>query len=321
MYGVIGSRWDDNAVTANAVSAALKTAPNCKSIMIRMSSPGGMAFEGSAIRSMLAAHPAKVTCEIEGLAASAASIIAMAADTIRMHEGTAMMIHEASTWTEGDAQEHKRAIAALETLNDGMASVYAARSGLTKEDCLTLMAAETWLTPEQAVEKKLATEVIKGKQPSAAVPVAFDLKPFGYRHAPERFTAAAKSAPQMETKDMSLAQIATALGLDSSSDAAAVLGAVGKLQARSTSADQPLAELRSLTNTADIAALTGAVRGLVEAAKQVPALTAKIAEQQAAIEASAVTAEEQKRASIFAADKADPRGRKLTPALEKFYAE
>lgn len=318
MYGVIGSRWDENAVTATQVSRALKESPNCKTILIRMSSPGGAAFEGAAIRSMLAQHSAKVTCEVEGLCASAASIIAMAADTIRMHEGTAMMIHEASTITQGDAQEHRRAMDALTTLNDGMASLYAARSGMGKEECLTLMAAETWLTPEQAVEKKFADEVIKGKQPPAAF-FAFDLKPFGYRHVPDQFTAAVK--PPQETKDMSLAQIATALGLDSSSDAAAALGAVANLQARTQAADQSLAELRALTNTADIAALTGAVRGLIEAAKQVPALQATIAEQKAAIEAHAVTAEEQKRASIFAADKADPKGRKLTPALEKFYAE
>jgi len=321
IYGRIGGGLFSDGVSAKSISDALNSAPNAKSILIRMSSPGGAAFEGNAIRSILAAHPAKVTCEIEGLAASAASVIAMGADKIRMHEGSAMMIHEASTYTEGDAKEHQRAIDALTTLNDGMASIYAARSGMDKQQCLDMMAAETWLTPAQAVEKKLADEVLTGKQPSAAAPMAFDLKPFGYRNAPEKFTAAATSAPQMETTQMTIARIATALGLDSSSDEAAVMASLGKLQSRATAAEQPLAELRALTATADNVSLLGAVRGIVETAKQVPELKAQLeaAAAEAAKQADAI--EEQKRASIIAADKADPKGRKLTPALEAFWTE
>lgn len=319
IYGVIGSRWDDG-VTSSLVAAALQNAPNAKSILVRMSSPGGAAFEGNAIRSMLAAHPARVTCEIEGLAASAASVIAMSADTIRMHEGSAMMIHEASTWTEGDAQEHQRAIDALTTLNDGMASIYAARSGMDKKQCLKLMAAETWLTPAQAVEKKLADEVVAGKQ-SAAAPMAFDLKQFGYRNAPEKFTAAATTAPQMETTKMSLAQIATALGLDSAADAAAVMASLGKLQSQLGAAERPLAELRALTGAGDNVALLGAVRGIAETAKQVPALKSQLEAAAGELAKQADAMEEQRRDAIIAADKADPKGRKLTPALETFWTE
>lgn len=318
MYGVIGSRWDESAVTANQVSRALKESPNCKTILIRMSSPGGAAFEGAAIRSMLAAHPATVTCEVEGLAASAASIIAMSADVIRMHEGTAMMIHEASTITQGDAQEHRRAMDALTTLNDGMAALYAARSGMPKEECLKLMAAETWLTPEQAVEKKLANEVIKGKQPPAAF-FAFDLKPFGYRHVPDQFTAAV--TPPQETRDMSLALIATALGLDSTADAAAVQGAVGKIQARTAGLEKQLNELLALAGAQDHAGMLGALRGFMEAAKQLPALQATIDKQREQIAKQEASTDEQKRASIFAADAAAPKGRKLTPAMVSFWSE
>jgi ATP-dependent Clp protease protease subunit len=320
MYGVIGSMWSDSAVTADAVARALKESPNCKTITIKMSSPGGAAFEGMAIRSMLSAHPARVTCEIEGLAASAASVIAMGADCIKMHEGSAMMVHEASTMTGGDIQEHERAIAALTALNDGMASVYAARSGMDKTECLALMAAETWLTPSQAVEKKMADEVVKAKQPSAA-PTAFDLTPFHYRNAPQQFaaaatqefTATAKQPPPLEKKTMSFARIATALGLDSSAEEAAVTGAVAKLQARANAAEAPLAELRSITGAQDVDSMIGAVRGFAEAAKQLPELKAQLAEQTKANE-------EQERASIVAADAVDPEGRRLTPALIALFA-
>lgn len=324
MYGVIGSRWDENAVTADAVARALKDAPNCKTITIKMSSPGGAAFEGLAIRSMLSAHPAKVICEVEGLSASAASIIAMSADVIKMHEGTAMMIHEASTYTGGDIQEHERAIAALTTLNDGMSALYAARSGLSKEDCAALMAAETWLTPEQAVEKKFADEVVKGKgKKASAAPTSFDLTPFNYRHAPAQFVAQAvvtppvtpitapeKTTAPLEKTTMSLALIATALGLDSSAEAAAVTSAVAKLQARIVATEGQLTELRTITGAQDNEGLRGAVLGHMEASKQLPALKATIEEQNKSIE-------DRDRAALFAADAADPQGRKLTPALLK----
>lgn len=310
MYGPIGDRWSDSTVSAEAVGRALDQAQGCKHILLRMSSPGGAAFDGMAIRSMLAAHPATVTCEVEGLAASAASIVAMGADVIKMHEGSAMMVHRASALTGGDVAEHQKAINALTALDEGMASVYAARSGMSKDDCVHMMDAETWLTAEQAVEKKLADEVVPAKKSNGA-PTAFDLKPFGYRHAPQQFTAAAKTAPQMETH-MSLARIATALGLADSAEEAAVIAALGKAQARTNAAESALAELRAVVSAETNEALLGSLRGLQSAAQLVPELKAKLEEQAKAIE-------DQQRQALFAADAADPKGRKLTPALLKLY--
>lgn len=391
MYGVIGRRWDDNAVTSEAVSRALKENPSCKNILVKISSPGGAAFEGLTIRSMLAAHPAHVTTEVEGLAASAASVIAMAGDVIRMHAGSALMIHEASTMTEGDAQEHERAISALEALNDGMATIYAARSGMDKNKCREMMSAETWLTPEAAMDKGFCDEITAAKQPSSAT-AAFDLGAFGYKNAPEwlaadgskkrpkkiavgdritvsadmahspeasgdgtvaeistsalgirfdsmpdeihhwyvesevqrlppsaaksvqkqQFTAIADQATQMEKPKMSLARIATALGLADSAEEAAVIAALGKAQARMTAAEGVLAELRAVASAEDNDALMGAVRGYKDAAAQLPALKAQV-------DAQAKSLEEQERSALFAADAADPAGRKLTPATQEYW--
>jgi hypothetical protein len=335
-----------------------------------------------AIRSQLSNHPAHVTCEVEGLAASAASVIAMAGDVVRMHDGSALMIHEASTLTAGDAKEHQRAMAALETLNDGMASVYASRSGIAKEDVRAMMAEETWLTPDQAIEKKLADEVVKSKVP-AEVPVAFNLKPFGYRKAPEQFSASVDAdadeplfttdevaalrelisasgpgeddendedesdkddeseddtvntglpeSPAVQTtsqpvppqvavastaeafadrkrsNNMTIKLIAQAVGLQADADESAVVAAVSRAQTM-------FAELRTLTAASDLDSVLGAVRGLVESAKQVPVLQAQVATQ-------AKSLEEQERQAIFAADANDPAGRKLTPATQAFWAE
>lgn len=311
IYGPIGRGIFSDGVSAETVSKALDAAPGCNHILLRMSSPGGSAYDGMAIRSMLSAHAATVTCEVEGLAASAASIIAMGADVIKMHTGSAMMVHRASTVTGGDVSEHTKAVNALTALDDGMASVYAARSGMSKDDCVHMMEAETWLTAEQAVEKKFADEVVPAKKSNGA-PTAFDLKPFGYRHAPQQFTAAAKSAPQLETHNMSLARIATALGLADSAEEAAVIAALGEFNTRKTAAESALKELRAVASAETNEALLGSLRGLQATAALVPELKAKVETQEKSIE-------DQQRQALFAADAADPLGRKLTPALLKLF--
>lgn len=312
MYGPIGGSMFDGGISAERVSEALDQAQGCSHILLRLSSPGGAAFDGMAIRAMLSAHPAKVTCEVEGLAASAASIVAMGADVIKMHEGSAMMVHRASTFTGGDVAEHQKAINALTALDEGMAAVYAARSGASKDDCVHMMEAETWLTAEQAVAKKLADVVVPAKKSSGA-PTAFDLKPFGYRNAPKQFTASARVATQTETH-MSLARIATALGLDGSAEEAAVIAALGNAQARKNAAESALAELRAVVSAETNEALLGALRGLQAAAAQLPEIKAQLAEQ-------TKLNDEQERAAAIAADAADPKGRKLVPASIAFWSE
>lgn len=342
MYGEIGDGFFyGDGITAKRVSETLTGAPNAKVINVRMSSPGGSVWEGMAIRSMLSGHPARVEVDIEGLCASAATLVAMAGDSIRMHTGSSMMIHEGSRSTRGDLREHQRSISLLEAVNDGAASVFAARCGKTKEEILALMAAETWLTPESAKEMGLADEIIAGKV--KPVPeMTLDVSRFGYRNVPPHIAAVsmrlageearptARDAgnttteptgrtadvnPPEENKPMSYARIAMALGLSgegATAEEGAVMGAITNINKKISQHDVLMTELRGITGKSSDAEVLGAVRGLVEAAGQVTQLRERLTQLEAQNEAG-------ERDRLIAADAADPKGRKLTPAIAALY--
>lgn len=196
IYGAIGAGLFFNGATAQSVSDAIKYTQH-KRIVLKINSPGGDAFEGMAIRNILASQEVETVAEIEGRAASAASIAAMGCKTIRMFTGSAMMIHEASGMPAGpmDSRGVKKLAAALETLNDGMAALYAQRTGMSKKKCRELMADETWLSADQAVKQKFADEVVAEKREEALkVAASFDWQLFGYRKVPARFKAANKDS-------------------------------------------------------------------------------------------------------------------------------
>lgn len=160
VYDVIG----DWGVSAAELVPAIEqiTAP---SIEVRVNSPGGDYFAGVAIANALVRHPAAVTVHVDALAASAASVIAMAGDDIVMYPGAQMMIHDALTMTIGNAAEHTKTAALLDSASNDIAAVYASRAAASgQQGELTsaaafraLMQAETWLTAEQAVSSGLAT--------------------------------------------------------------------------------------------------------------------------------------------------------------------
>ena len=196
-------------------------------ITLHLNSPGGDAFEGVAIANVLRAHRAHVTVRVDGMAASAASVIAMAGDEIVMGIGSQMMIHDASGVTVGNAAEVERFLRRLDATSDSLASTYAARAGGTAEEWRAVMRAESWYTPEEAVAAGLAdrvatadeTATAEGEQiapggtsgfwdlwDSLASPDRFDLSAFHYAgrsHAPApampgRQTPAASAAGDIE---------------------------------------------------------------------------------------------------------------------------
>lgn len=177
-------------------------------ITLHLNSPGGDAFEGVAIANVLRAHRAHVTVRVDGMAASAASVIAMAGDEIVMGIGSQMMIHDAAGVAVGNAAEVERFLRRLDATSDSLASTYAARAGGTAEEWRAVMRAESWYTPEEAVAAGLAdrvatadeTATAEGEQitpggtsgfwdlwDSLASPDRFDLSAFHYAgrsHAP-----------------------------------------------------------------------------------------------------------------------------------------
>lgn len=153
-------------VTANDLVNDLRQL-RASTLNVHINSPGGEVFDGTAIYNALVDHPATVNVTVEGLAASIASVIAMAGDKITMSRHTQMMIHDPHTFVQGSATDMQEAITRLELCAQGIADVYAARAGGTRDEWRTRMKATTWLTGEQAVELGLADAVVdvaRGRQ-------------------------------------------------------------------------------------------------------------------------------------------------------------
>ena len=127
---------------------------------VYINSPGGLVDEGTAIYNALKQHPAKVNTRVMGIAASIASVIAQAGDTIEMSPGSLMMIHEASALTVGTSADHRKSAEVLATMTASLAGIYAARSGKDVSHWRSLMAAETWFSDQEAVVAGLADSVV-----------------------------------------------------------------------------------------------------------------------------------------------------------------
>lgn len=173
LTGTVGdSLWGDG-FTVPEVVTALAQVGRANDVLVRLSSGGGYAADGAAIHAALVTHKGKVTVRVEGMAASAASLIAMAGTDIIMMPGATMMIHEAATIAWGDADELRKAAAGADVISAAYAAVYAERAGITVDEARALMKAETWMTPEDAVARGFATSVgapANENEPEAAVP-------------------------------------------------------------------------------------------------------------------------------------------------------
>jgi ATP-dependent Clp protease protease subunit len=151
-----------------------------KAVTLHVNSPGGDMFEAFAIFNALDGHAGHVTAVIEGVAASAASYIIMAAERIVMPANAMVMIHDPASWSAGGADDHRIAATVLENVRMSMVAAYVAGTGLSEERVTALMAAETWMTADEALALGFADEV------RAAVKVAasFDLSRFAKAPSP-----------------------------------------------------------------------------------------------------------------------------------------
>jgi ATP-dependent Clp endopeptidase proteolytic subunit ClpP len=131
-----------------------------KSITLHINSPGGDVFDGIAILNSLRQHPATVNVVIDGLAASAASFIAMAGDTVEIAPNAMVMIHEASGLVIGNAEDMVEMAALLDKTSANIANVYAQRAGGDTEDWRTAMRAETWYSDQEAVDAGLVDSIL-----------------------------------------------------------------------------------------------------------------------------------------------------------------
>lgn len=131
-----------------------------ENITVRINSPGGSVVDSIAIYNALVQHPANVTTRIDSMAASAASVVAMAGDTIQMMRGSQLMIHDAMSAELGNAKELRELAKWLDMQSDNIATIYAERGrDKTAQDWRALMLAETWMFADEAVELGLADSV------------------------------------------------------------------------------------------------------------------------------------------------------------------
>lgn len=183
IYDEIGPDWA-GMVSAQYVKNELDKLKG-KPVTVRINSPGGSVFEAQTIYNMLRRHGEKINVAIDSLAASAASFVAMAGDTIEIAENAFVMIHEASSMTYGNKAEHLKAIDLLDKVDQTIIDTYLARTGgkSSKDDLTAWMAAETWMTAKEAVERGFADAI---GQP---LNVAACLKEGRYKNAPAAILA------------------------------------------------------------------------------------------------------------------------------------
>lgn len=171
IYAGIGSDfWGDGSmISAKNFSDELKKIPDTvNTLNIRLNSPGGDVFDGVAIYNRLRQHKAKKIVYIDGLAASIASIIALAGDEVVMGEGALYMVHLPWTFAFGNRMDFDNTVNRLMDVEEQMLGIYAKRSGLERSEIRALLEAETWMNADEAIEKGFVNSKVEETAPIAA---------------------------------------------------------------------------------------------------------------------------------------------------------
>jgi ATP-dependent Clp protease protease subunit len=198
IYDEIGA----HGVTAKGFLAELGALPDGAPIDLRLNSPGGSVFDAVAIYNALKRHSGDITVWIDGIAASAASYIAMAGDEIIMPENAFLMIHDPSGLVMGTAEDMRSTAKALDKVKGSLIQGYATKSGKSDEDIAALMAAETWLDAKDALDLGFIDRIAEPVKLAASFDVA------RFRNAPPEVVKAASEPDQLaapEPKDEGVA--------------------------------------------------------------------------------------------------------------------
>ena len=183
LYGEISSEsWWGDEVTPQTFTDDLKALGDVKSLDMYIFSPGGDVFAGMAIYSILNRFEGQITAHIDGLAASIATVVAMAADKIIIPENASFMIHNAWTMFVGNKKDLTEMLAQLEAIDNQITDIYTARTGKDRDEIVALMDAETWMSGAEAVQNGFADELIENKKIAAKVSLALLDK---YHSAPD----------------------------------------------------------------------------------------------------------------------------------------
>ena len=152
--------FEVEATSPKKVIDLINQAKNNEDLEVEINSGGGSVFAGSEIYTALKSYGGKVITKIVGLAASAASVIAMSGDNILISPTGQIMIHNASGGFGGDYREMEKGAEILKNVNATISNAYRIKTGLSNDELLDMMNKETWLTPQQALEKKFVDEIM-----------------------------------------------------------------------------------------------------------------------------------------------------------------
>ncbi len=180
LYGIIGDSWDG----LDAKTIVPMVSEGDDDLDVRINSPGGYVMEGLAIFNAIARAKQggrTVKVYIDGLAASMGSVIAMAGEEIVMADNALMMVHNPWDCACGDANELRRAADKLDRIRDQIVGIYSGKTGITAEDLIVMLDAETWMTAEEALEQNFVTSI----SPAITVAAAINVQAFGFRKAPD----------------------------------------------------------------------------------------------------------------------------------------
>lgn len=204
IYDTIGADFF-GGVGLNDVKDAFNTLEKATEITIRINSPGGSMFEGIAIYNYLRQQRVKTISVVEGVAASAASLVALGADVVTMADGAFYMIHNAHLGTFGDRNQLREAADQIEQFDIQLRKFYSQKTGLSVEDIAAMMDAETWLSADDALAKNFIDEV---KEP---LQVAAYCDPTNFKNAPASLKivndSGTKKAQAMATKIKNRAKV------------------------------------------------------------------------------------------------------------------
>lgn len=295
VYDVIGDGWF-GGVSAKMIRDRLKNT-KASAIKLRVNSPGGDVLEGFAIYNLLNEHKARVEVDIDGLAASIASVIIMAADEIRIASNAMVMVHNPWSCFCGESDDFRAMADLLDKMQGSIADAYAARTGQTRAKCIELMNASTWMTATEAkalgfvdtVKSSKGTAAKKTARAQAQMFAALDLSAFDDvpAHIVEA-VAAHRAQPELplvtddetndqpiaerdetETTSMNEAQIFAALGVTTLAEAQARIAVLSKIE-------------KAIGKAGDEA--HGAIVAVIQDAAEVTTLRASVASLQKAVD-------------------------------------
>ena len=179
LYEFIGEDFFGKGMSAKRFAEDLKSLGELNKIIVRINSPGGDVFDGVAIYNTLLNHKAKVNTFIDGLAASIASVIALAGDAVTIADNAMFMMHNPWTIAIGDAREMEKVAETLDKIRESLVVTYSKRSGKDAKAIIKLLDAETWLTGQEAVDEGFADKVSEAKAVAANFKMVAK-----YKHAP-----------------------------------------------------------------------------------------------------------------------------------------